>query len=185
MYTQATIALLATTVLALPTQTSEKRTCTTIYPTSSNYILNANYPTSVYPSGNTVKLAKEAGQSLSTLLQFNNIPSGSYGCQVNVAFPSGVTFGTGSTAVNVYTNPVPLPAGGPTYSNPKPNSGIFGTTTLQSPQKSTVNTHCPESTDNGVLALTVAYPDWVSDQTTNSLEFTNAPGNGFYMTYNC
>jgi hypothetical protein len=135
------------------------------------------------------------------IVAFNNIPPGSYGCQLNVQFPTSYPITTsGSPTLNVQT----LYAGSPssiTYPNnwswdtfwpktsPPFGSGSYGTINFAEGQTAVINSEaCPAG--GGNLAFVFEIADWVGGDA--SIEFNeyvnkiNGAGlAGVYLTYDC
>lgn len=135
------------------------------------------------------------------IVAFNSIPPGSYGCQLNVVFPSPYPITTtGSPTLNVYT----LYNGSPssiTYPNnwswdtffprtsPPFGQGLYGTINFVEGQSAVINSEaCPAN--GGDLAFVFEIADWVWGSA--SIEFNeyvnklNGAGlAGVYLTYDC
>ena len=106
-------ALLSSALLtsAAPTAsaTLERRACSVAYPRSIGFPINFD-------------IHQDAGgkNSVSNALTFNNVPAGSYGCQLEVNFPAGYPItSSGASAINIFPT-----TGG--------SDSLFGTVTLQS-----------------------------------------------------
>jgi hypothetical protein len=135
------------------------------------------------------------------VVAFNNIPPGSYGCQLNVVFPTPYPITTtGSPTLNVYT----LYNGSPssiTYPNnwswdtffprtsPPFGQGLYGTINFAQGQNAAINSEaCPAN--GGDLAFVFEIADWVWGSA--SIEFNEYVNKlngarlaGVYLTYNC
>lgn len=132
-----TSAILATALLssAKPTATLVPRACTTVFPTFIDLIDQANPTTSTSGMDFTVALDPAAGNTFTrrdALVTFDNIPAGSYGCQLEAIFPAGATVtSTGASQVNVYSlDRVAAPTD--TYATSPNNVILFGTITFAS-----------------------------------------------------
>ncbi|PMD31324.1 hypothetical protein L207DRAFT_572984 [Hyaloscypha variabilis F] len=135
------------------------------------------------------------------IIAFNNIPSGSYGCQLNAQFPSSCPIATtGTPTLNVQTLYADSPSS-ITYPNdwswntfwpdtsPAFGSGSFGTITFEPGQTTTINSMaCPAGGGNMAFVFEIA--EWVDGNA--SVEFEeyvnkmNGAGlTGAYLTYDC
>jgi hypothetical protein len=118
MFVTPSLFLVAASVIAaIPTETHERRACTTVQPASPNYLLLSQLPDSVVPyslvgaqnqgpvapnhqSGFAAKWKARDGVKfwnwlllgIDSLIQFNNIPAGSYGCELHITFPPTYDF---------------------------------------------------------------------------------------------
>jgi hypothetical protein len=135
------------------------------------------------------------------IVAFNNIPPGSYGCQLNVQFPASYPITTsGSPTLNVQT----LYAGSPssiTYPNnwswntfwpqtsPPFGSGSYGTINFAEGQTAVINSEaCPPG--GGDLAFVFEIADWVwGDASIEFNEYVNKMNGaglaGVYLTFDC
>ena len=104
-------AFLASALLtsALPTGTDSlvPRACATEYPSLHNHIMDV-YPdrsdTENFFDVNYGYVVEGKKYRSDQLVRFDNIPGGSYGCQLELVFPAGQEiFLTGKTKVNVFT----------------------------------------------------------------------------------
>ncbi|OAL49960.1 hypothetical protein IQ07DRAFT_644222 [Pyrenochaeta sp. DS3sAY3a] len=163
-YFTTAIALLSTSVLvsAAPAASSaplERRACQVAYPQSIGFPINYD-------------IHQDAGgaNSVSNALTFSNIPQGSYGCQLEVNFPTGYPItSSGASAINI-------------YANPGPSQTLFGTVTLQSspvaPTKFVINS--ATCTSSMTYKLQIA-----SQDAAGRVAFADTKDAGFTMTYNC
>jgi hypothetical protein len=183
----------------------------TLFPFLTQQLTEAN-PTAVNP--NTIlsngdfhvsqqmdPTTGEISNRIYQIVAFNNIPVGSYGCQLNVAFPDNYPITTtGSPIMNVYT----ILNGNPAYI-PYPNNwswntfypqssapfgeGVFGTINFTPGQNAVINSEaCPYG--GGDVAFVFEIADWVWGSA--SIEFDeyvnklNGAGlAGVYLTYDC
>ncbi|KAE9381926.1 hypothetical protein N431DRAFT_425490 [Stipitochalara longipes BDJ] len=135
------------------------------------------------------------------IIAFNNIPAGSYGCQLNVQFPSSYPITTTrSPTLNVQTLYANTPSS-ITYPNnwswntfwpktsPPFGAGSFGTIGFQPGQTAAVNSiACPSG--GGDLAFVFEIADWVwGDASVEFDEYLNKMNGaglaGVYLTYDC
>ncbi|KAH8730514.1 hypothetical protein GQ44DRAFT_445812 [Phaeosphaeriaceae sp. PMI808] len=162
-YITLAAALLSSAVLtsAAPTtpSTLERRACQVAYPQSIGFPINYD-------------IHQDAGgaNSVSNALTFNNVPAGSYGCQLEVNFPAGYPItSSGSSAINIFAT-----SGSSTI--------LFGTVTLQSspvaPSKFVINSaQCSSS---------MTYRMEIASKTNaGRVAFADTKDAGFTMTYNC
>jgi hypothetical protein len=177
---------------AVPTGTADivPRACVTEYPSLHNYIQDF-YPNRSYPE-NLFSVYGNAGEGFKyradELVRFDNIPSGSYGCQLEVAFPAGQEISLiGKTRVNVYTVDRDATATDTWQYSPQPVS-LFGTLDFEvdpnQPTKRVINSAvCKpsltyrfslESTTE--LGQVLYYP---------RQEGPGQPGAGLRITHNC
>ncbi|KAJ4369117.1 hypothetical protein N0V83_006201 [Neocucurbitaria cava] len=157
-------ALLSTSLLAsaAPTTSStplSRRACSIAYPQSIGFPINYD-------------IHQDAGgaNSVSNALTFSNVPAGSYGCQLEVNFPTGYPItSSGASAVNIYA------LSGETET-------LFGTVTLQSspvaPTKFVINS----ATCSNVMTYKI---EIASETEAGRVAFADTKDAGFTMTYNC
>ncbi|KAI9868618.1 MAG: hypothetical protein M1813_004468 [Trichoglossum hirsutum] len=99
----AGLSIVAVSAAPHGSPTLEARTCTTGYPSWISYIDSSN-PTQSFPNSNQVTVSLSATSEKDALVQFTNIPSGSYGCQFEAFFPAGFTVtNTDNAQVYVYS----------------------------------------------------------------------------------
>ena len=124
-----------------------------------------------------------------TIVRFDRIPDGSYGCQLNVKFAStdGIA-SSGNTQVNVYTvaenvTSVDTYLTYHTYGEPSPVGSMWGTGTVGDATVVLNSQSC-----KGQLTFLVRI---ASDDKAGSVAFSDSSApdasvlNGFFMTYNC
>jgi hypothetical protein len=193
---------------AAPTPVELASRCgTTAYPVFLQQLTEAS-PNTVNPNTLSTTFDFHVSQTVGTngqvsnriyeVVGFENIPSGSYGCQLNVVFPPTTTITTtGHPVLNVTTLDTTSPSS-ITYPNgwtwntfypptsPPFGQGLFGTVTFAPGQSTTINSETCE----GNLAFVFSIASWVSQS--SSVDYTeyinkiNAAGQtGLYLTYNC
>lgn len=156
-------ALLSTSLLASAAPTTsaplDRRACSVAYPRSIGFPINFD-------------IHQDAGgaNSVSNALTFNNVPAGSYGCQLEVNFPAGYPItSSGASAVNI-------------YSVSGDSETLFGTVTLQSspvaPTKFVINS----ATCSSLMTYKI---EIASDTEAGRVAFADRIDAGFTMTYNC
>jgi hypothetical protein len=162
-YITIATALLSSAILtnAAPTTSStlERRACQVAYPRAIGFPIN-------YDIHQDANRANERVNNLS----FNNVPAGSYGCQLEVNFPAGYPItSSGASAINIFA-----------LDNDK--STLFGTVTLQSspvaPTKFVINS--AECKPLMSYKIQIA-----SDTQAGQVAFADTQDAGFTMTYNC
>ena len=134
------------------------------------------------------------------IVAFENIPAGSYGCQLAVTFPDGYPiYSTGTPTLNVSTffngwsSAIAYPNDWSWSSFFPPTSppfgdGLFGTVTLSPGQNAVINSEgCPEGGGNLAFVFSIAswetQPASVEFDEINSWDDTGLAG--AYLTYNC
>lgn len=190
-FTSLAVLSLLGLAAAVPTPVELAPRCgTTLYP-SSVQKLDESTPSTVYPSSNQFRVAGGGSSSRQyEAVVFNNIPAGSYGCQLNVKFPPGYYINNYNTpTLNVTTlfkdKPLP-PTNTLSWSTlyppnaPSLGQGLFGTVTLTPGQTTAINSESCA----GNLAYVFAIASWV--EKSSSVEYTQQdPNAGVYLTYNC
>ncbi|KAI9874006.1 MAG: hypothetical protein M1830_010300 [Pleopsidium flavum] len=181
---------LATALLssATPTGTSNNlvpRACTTLFPTFIDHIDEQNPNTATVDSTFEVALDDNAGTLFhrDVLVRFDNIPAGSYGCQLDAFFPAGATItSTGATQVNVFSlDRLAEPTD--TFATAPNNVNLFGTITFSS----SATDSRTAVINSGVCApslsfrFTLASPTAIGD--VNFAEILNTQG--LRITFNC
>ncbi|KAF1851783.1 uncharacterized protein K460DRAFT_325001 [Cucurbitaria berberidis CBS 394.84] len=164
MYFTLATALLSTSILvsAAPTTSSaplERRACSVAYPRSIGFPINFD-------------IHQDAGgvNSVPNALTFNNVPAGSYGCQLEVNFPAGYPItSSGASAVNI-------------FATSGDSETLFGTVTLQSspvaPTKFIIN--------SATCSTLMTYKIKIASETeAGRVAFADTKDAGFTMTYNC
>lgn len=163
-YLTAAVALLSTSLIAsaAPTAPSplERRACSVAYPQTSSFPIN-------------IDIHQDAGgkNKVSNSLTFNSIPAGSYGCQLEVNFPTGYPITrSGNSQVNVYTT------------SGSASGSLFGTVTFASspvaPTKFVINSARCDTLMS--YRLEIASPDQAG-----RVAFADTKDAGLTMTYNC
>jgi hypothetical protein len=152
-------SLFLTSALAAPTSSAPltPRACSVAYPYGN------------FPINYDIHQTTDGAPPRVDALQFTGIPSGAYGCQLNVNFPANYPItSSGSSAINIYSN----------------NSGtevLFDTLTLQSSSEAQsffVNSlQCEE-----VLTFTL---EIASQTEAGRVAFADTPEAGFSISYNC
>lgn len=184
-----TSVFLATALLssATPTGTSNlvPRACTTLFPTFIDHISEQNPTTSTTDTNFEVALDSVAGTLYhrDVLVRFDNIPAGSYGCQLDAFFPAGATVtNTGATQVNVFTLDQ-LAIATDTYATAPNDVSLFGTITFSASttdvQKAVINSGvcAPSLSYRFSMASTTAIGDVMFQEILNT--------QGLRITYNC
>jgi hypothetical protein len=187
--------------MAAPTPVDVAPRCgVTMYPTilqqlteDSPYTTNPNTAqgTNNFHVSQTVGTDGKVGSRITQVVGFSGIPSGAYGCQLNVKFEAGAAISTvGNPTLNVTTLYKDSPSS-ISYPNnwswsqfypstsPPLGQGLFATTTLAPGQNSALNSQ----TCSGNLAFVFSIASWVSK--TASVEFTESIKNGIYLTHSC
>lgn len=192
---------------AIPTPVDLAPRCgTTLFPTFLQQVTEAN-PTLV--GDNTLSTTGDfyvsqddgATNRVYQIVAFENIPSGSYGCQLATTFPAGYPItSTGVPTLNVTTlfngesssiafpNSISWSTLFPPTSPPF-GQGLFGTVTMTSGTTQVINSEaCPAS--GGNLAFLFSIAVWETEAA--SVEFDeyvnqlNGAGlAGVYLTYDC
>ncbi|KAF2029045.1 hypothetical protein EK21DRAFT_113268 [Setomelanomma holmii] len=154
-----TSALLSTALLTCAAPTLNSRACSVAYPRSIGFPINYS-------------ISQEAGglNPHPNALGFDNIPSGSYGCQLEANFPANYPItSSGSSQLNIFATG----DGADT---------LFGTVTLQSspvaPTRFVVNSAVCKSSMQFRLEI-------ASETEAGSVAFADTKDAGFTMTYNC
>ncbi|KAG9233659.1 hypothetical protein BJ875DRAFT_37751 [Amylocarpus encephaloides] len=191
---------------AVPTPVELAPRCGTTLQPSIVQQLQQSYPAQSYPNRAVSAGGDgyfEVGQSSAAtnrkymIVAFSSIPAGSYGCSLGVAFPAGYPLSSnpGSPSLNVKTLYKDTPASITTPnswswntffppSSPPLGQGVYGTTSLTTPQSATINTNaCPPG--GGSLAFIVSLADWISGPAGVSYKSGVSPQAGFYLTHNC
>jgi hypothetical protein len=159
--------ILAATLVGLasaaPTSQSSplhRRGCSTAYPASIGFPIN-------------YEIKQDAGKTnvVAPIVTFNNIPAGSYGCQLEVNFPTGYPIrSSGSTAVNVFTE------------SGASQGSLFGTVTFASspvaPTKFVINSATCEPLMSYKLEI-------ASDTLPGSVSFADTQDAGITISYDC
>lgn len=190
---------------AIPTPSNlAARTCgKQAFPTFIQQIEEIN-PTTVGPNTLTTNglfVASQAFNSagqvddrVSTVIGFENIPAGSYGCQLSVTFPANYPItSSGQPTLNVTTLYKSDPAA-ITYPNnfswdtvtEGEDQGLFGTVTLAAGTTYQINSE--SCSDN--LAFVFSIASWESQQASVTFdEYINQQNGaglaGAYLTYDC
>lgn len=159
-------------------------------PTSYQQISQSS-PQEYFPQNNIFNVTQASGgiNNVNTLLRFTGIPSGSYGCQLEVSFTFEYPiYSSGSTLLNVWSLPEPI-SSTDTYATYFPTGGrgipkgsfLFGSITLTG-QKAVINSQ--------VCKPSLGYLFQIASATAaGSVTFADAGNNlsgigGFYLTYN-
>jgi hypothetical protein len=189
----AAIGLAALTA-AKPTPTKFElapRCGITVLPTFYQQIEADNAGQSYAPSNEFLaSQSSNAASNIATLVQFENIPAGSYGCDLSVSFTYQYPINSsGSTLLNVYPLPGPV-SSSDNYSTYFPNGGkqnpkgapLWGSVTLDGNRHDIGGSGC---TANPAFLFEIA-----SDTQAGSVAFADAGNNlsgigGFYITYDC
>ena len=196
---------------AAPTPVDLAPRCgTTLFPTFLQQLSEAD-PTTVEPNtlstdgdflvSQDVDASGNIIDRVYQLVAFENIPAGSYGCQLAVTFPAGYPItSTGTPTLNVTTvfndesSSITFPN---SYSwssffpptSPPFGQGLFGTVSLSAGQSTVINSEgCPVG--GGSLAFVFSIASWETQPA--SVEFNenvnqlNGAGlAGVYLTYDC
>ncbi|ORY07909.1 hypothetical protein BCR34DRAFT_15536 [Clohesyomyces aquaticus] len=158
-YLTVAAALLSTSLLssAAPTSTPlERRACSVAYPRSIGFPINYE-----------IKQDANRANSVSPFIAFDNIPAGSYGCQLEVNFPAGYPIqSSGNSRVNVFDA----------------DNKLFGTVNFVSspvaPTKFVVNSAvCKPSMQYRMVIA--------SDTDAGRVAFADTKDAGLTITYNC
>lgn len=138
----------------------ERRACSVAYPESIGFPIN-------------YEIKQDAGKTnvVAPSVNFNNVPAGSYGCQLEVNFPAGYPIqSSGSSAVNVWS----IPSEG--------NRFLFGTVNFASspvaPTKYVIN--------SATCAPLMSYQlEIASDSLPGRVAFADTIDAGITISYNC
>lgn len=178
---------------AVPTGTSDlvPRACTTQYPTLIDHIYE-NSPDLANQQNNYFEIAHDTVSGgdprlyrRDVIVQFDNIPANSYGCQLEAYFPAGGTvYQYGASQVNVFTVDKHATPADTWNTAPKPVS-LFGTITFEAkanePVKRVIN--------SGVCNTTLTYRFTIASETqVGEVYFPEGPdfnGQGLRLTHNC
>jgi hypothetical protein len=160
-YLTTATALLSTVLLttAAPTTAAIKaRSCSVAYPQSIGFPINYH-----------ISQSANGANKVTNALTFSNIPAGSYGCQLEVNFPTGYPIeSSGNSQINVWT------ASG--------QRTLVGTVTLASspvaPTKFVINS----ATCQNVMSYSL---EIASENQAGSVAFADTQDAGFTMVYNC
>lgn len=148
-------------VTAAPTSAPlERRACSVAYPRSIGFPIN-------------YEIKQDAGKTnvIEPIVYFDNIPAGSYGCQLEVNFPAGYPIqSSGSTAINVWSE------------SGDSKGSLFGTVTFNSspvaPTKYVVNSARCDAPLSYRLSI-------ASDTLPGRVAFADTLDAGLTVTYNC
>lgn len=190
-----TSIILATAFLssAIPTGTSDltPRACTTQYPTIIDHIYEIS-PNYANQQNNYFEIAYDTVSGSDSRLwrrdvvvQFENIPAGSYGCQLEAYFPAGGNVNQyGNSQVNVFTVDKPATPADTWNTAPRQKS-LFGTITFEAkPFESTKRV-----INSGVCNSTLTYRFTIASSTAvGEVYFQEGPdfnGQGLRLTHNC
>ena len=189
-----TLTALTALVSSSPTPIQHAaRSCTIKLPSTYQQIEEAT-PSTAYPQGRQFLVSRTAspGNDVDTLVHFTGIPTGSYGCQLDVSFfPAFTISSTGaSTQLNVFklgnnitvdsTYADYFPSGG---SGSPVNSTLFGTITLEGMgQKAVIN--------SAVCTPDMSFLFEIANQGAGNVSFFDQGDNltgiaGFYLNYDC
>lgn len=195
-FTAITSTILTTALLssALPTGTSDlvPRACTTQYPTLIDHIYElspdvANQQSNFFeiahvpvPDGAPSRLYRR-----DVVVQFDHIPAGSYGCQLEAYFPAGGTVEqSGASRVDVFTVDRHATPGDTWNTAPKPVS-LFGTVTFEAKGDEVVK----RVLNSGVCDDTLTYRFTIASETEAGTvyfrEGAGVGGQGLRLTHNC
>ena len=193
--TSITTALLATALLssAIPTGTSDlvPRSCTTEYPSLVDHIYEVT-PDYANQQTDYFELALDTAVGGSprlyprdVIVQFDNIPANSYGCQLEAHFPvGGHVEQHGASQVNVFTVDKPATPADTWNTAPQPVS-LFGTLTFAASGTEAVTTVI----NSGVCNETLTYRFSIASATQiGEVYFQQAPGaagQSLRLTHNC
>lgn len=190
-----TSALLASALLssAIPTGTADvaPRACTTQYPSFISHIYEVA-PDLTNEHSNVVEVAYDTVNGPGTrlyrrdlLVQFDNIPVNSYGCQLEAYFPAGGFVNQyGASQVNVFTVDKAATLGDSWNTAPKPVS-LFGTVTFEAKGSEAVT----RVINSAVCSDTLTYRISIASETqVGEVYFPEGPdanGQGLRLTHNC
>lgn len=183
------LAFLGGTSIAAPAHLSPRQ-CAIEYPSYQGFIqkqnptVGANGPYVLvwkYPTNNTV---------IESLIQFSNIPSGAWGCQLELFFPKGYTellgmYG-GSSSLSVYkTGPIP---NGATWNTAPPAEFLFGTVpalpvnqAINEDTKIVINSAACQP----IMSYRITAPPEASFGGVEFWQDSTYPHAGFRMVHNC
>jgi len=172
----------------------DTRSCTTVQPTT------INRPSADYPNGHSIfgdqdfVVTREGSPAANTevsIVTFDNIPAGATGCTLQVQWPNlGVDGffahgypGQSEITVDVYSLTTPDTSGTLTFDDlPVPDTKVsqvnFPTTASPAFTTNLVSSTCSSS-----LSFLFEIDDFQGAP--DSVEFTNRPGLGFSLIYNC
>jgi hypothetical protein len=163
-YLTTVVALLSSSLLvsAAPTTAAplDRRACSVAYPSAIGFPINFD-------------IHQDAGgaNKVTNALTFNNIPAGSYGCQLEANFPAGYPItSSGNSQVNIYST------------SGDNNGKLFGTVTFASspiaPTKFVINSAKCEP-------LMTYRMEIASQDQAGRVAFADTQAAGLTMTYNC
>lgn len=161
-YTTILTALLGSAILtnAAPTSSNfEKRACQIAYPRSIGFPINFD-------------IHQDAGgaNAVTNELAFNNIPPGSYACQLEVNFPAGYPItSSGASALNI-------------FATSGDHDTLFGTVTLQSSPISATKFVINSAQCSSLMTYRLQI---ASTTEAGRVAFADTKGAGFTMVYNC
>ncbi|KAH7116821.1 hypothetical protein B0J11DRAFT_101645 [Dendryphion nanum] len=159
-YLAITAAFISIAVAAPTSAPLERRACSVAYPRTIGFPIN-------------YVIKQDAGKtnSVEPVINFDNIPAGAYGCQLEVNFPAGYPIqSSGSTSVNVWSE------------SGASKGSLFGTVTFTSspvaPTKYVINS----ATCASLLSYRLSI---ASDTLPGSVAFADTKEAGITVTYNC
>ena len=201
-----TLSLLVSLCLALLTQASpvERRACSVVAPSFVGTIdslapdfvsnpLGTNTQTLAFKDPNVVRPGTARGLTIDTLIEFSNIPQGSWGCQLELFFQKDYwtlyNYPPGPTNINIWNADKPVPFGNNyslTWNNAPKATSLFGNIgqialpPFQEDVKKVVNSGSCQSK----LTFRVAVPAEIAQ---GGLQFyqNQSPAGGWRLTHNC
>ena len=188
---QFLISLLAGTSNTAPTPLSPRQ-CIIEYPSYQGFIQKQS-PT-VGANGPYFLAWKDSGTNgaiIDGLIQFSNIPSGSWGCQLELFFPErypqllGMNGGANKLYVYKTTGPIPSNA---TWNTAPPAQYLFGNTAVL-PTNQVITSDTKIVINSAACQPTMSYRITIAPESNaGGVEFwqdNTYPHAGFRMTHNC
>ena len=190
-----TTALLATALLssAIPTGNSDlvPRSCTTQYPSLIDHIYEvdpdlANQQSYIFEAAyDTVNGHGSRLYRRDVVVQFDNIPAGSYGCQLEAYFPAGASVDQyGASQINVFTVDKHATAGDSWNTAPKPVS-LFGTVRFEASGSEAVKRVINSAVCNDTLTYRFTIASETQFGEVYFKEVADGNGQGLRLTHNC
>ena len=162
------------------------RACVTEYPTLITHIFEAS-PDQKSPNNNYIEVAHDYATRSPALyrrdvvVQFSNIPSGSFGCQLEAFFPAGTPISSyGDPRVNVFAVDKPATPDDTWNTSPKPTF-LFGTVAFESKPNEDVRRVINSATCQSTLTYRLST---ATDQL-GEVYFTQGSSQGLRLVHNC
>ncbi|KAB8278129.1 hypothetical protein BDV30DRAFT_204157 [Aspergillus minisclerotigenes] len=188
----ASIALLFSTAIAVPTPTELlPRACTTLAPAVINTLDAAN-PNTPY-SGQQFTLERSGSPLIDnkiSVLTFSKIPAGATGCRLEIELPplSDGQIAPSNTQADVWSADPGDGSSLPTYNHPPHKREMVATYIFpKGPTTKATHTVLASNTCSTTMSWLVQLSEWQSSA--GSVNFQNSVGNGadigFMLVYNC